>query len=283
MVAIIRQNYTLIHGNNRDHYDRLVPVQCVLTDPPYGDEVHLKDKLGRKPDGEVDAMPVPFDQLDAEDVARLAVFLREHCRGWALVFSQTEQINFWREQMEGLSLDASGEKLVRYNRPMVWIKPDAKPNFRGHGPGTGFETIQAYWCGGGPQSWNGGGQVGVFYHPRGRRVEGELKHPTAKPVSLMKELVRLFTNPGDIIFDPFMGCGSTGIAAIELGRRFIGIEKDETYFNEAARRMEESASAEVLVTEDAKMPTLFGNSAYGSTNTKKRLRREAKEKEDANP
>lgn len=51
-------------------------------------------------------------------------------------------------------------------------------------------------------------------------------HPTQKPVALMGDLVRVHTNPGDIVLDPFMGSGSTGVACRQLNREFIGIEKD---------------------------------------------------------
>ena len=63
-------------------------------------------------------------------------------------------------------------------------------------------------------------------------------HPTQKPVKVLKHLVRLATKPGDLILDPFMGVGSTGVAALELGRRFIGIEIDPLYFQAARKRIE---------------------------------------------
>ncbi len=264
-------------GNNRDTYNIVGPVQAVITDPPYGAEVHQKDKVARMPDGEIDAVPIPFAQLTEEDMSSLAEYLERDCKGWALIFCQHEQVSEWRVELE---CKESG--LVKYAVPMVWIKPDAKPNFRGHGPGVGHETIMSYWCGGGRRRWNGGGQCGVFYHNKRGRDRGPGKHPTEKPVSLMKELVRLFTNPGDTIFDPFMGAGSTGVAALELGRKFIGVEQNESYFLEAKTRLEEASRPTLLSsvagTSDAKIPTLFGDAAFGSTGTRKRLRREAKEK-----
>jgi len=60
------------------------------------------------------------------------------------------------------------------------------------------------------------------------------KHPTQKPVRLMEEFVRLLTNEGDVILDPYMGSGSTGVACKNLGREFIGIEMDETIFQDSA-------------------------------------------------
>lgn len=62
-------------------------------------------------------------------------------------------------------------------------------------------------------------------------------HPTQKPIAVMETLIQWVTNEGDIVFDPFMGSGSTGIACQRLGRQFIGVEKDETYFKIAEARL----------------------------------------------
>ena len=65
-----------------------------------------------------------------------------------------------------------------------------------------------------------------------------MQHPTQKPVRLMERLTQLVTQEGDLVIDPFMGSGSTGIAAINLNRRFIGIELDDEYFCIAKTRLE---------------------------------------------
>lgn len=62
-------------------------------------------------------------------------------------------------------------------------------------------------------------------------------HPTQKPVELMEYFVRALSNPGEVILDPFMGSGSTGVAARKLSRDFIGIELNKEYFEIAAKRM----------------------------------------------
>lgn len=65
-------------------------------------------------------------------------------------------------------------------------------------------------------------------------------HPTVKPIALMEYLVKLITPAGGTVLDPFMGSGSTGIAALNLGCQFIGMEKELDYFNIAKKRLEEA-------------------------------------------
>ena len=62
-------------------------------------------------------------------------------------------------------------------------------------------------------------------------------HPTQKPVALMEWLIKIHSNKGDTILDPFMGSGTTGLACKNLGRKFIGIEQDEKYFKIAQERI----------------------------------------------
>lgn len=64
-------------------------------------------------------------------------------------------------------------------------------------------------------------------------------HPTQKPVELMKILIENSSNAGDVVLDLFMGTGSTGVATLETGRKFIGCEIDEKYFDVAKERIEE--------------------------------------------
>lgn len=64
------------------------------------------------------------------------------------------------------------------------------------------------------------------------------EHPTQKPISLMQALVRDFTDPDDLILDPFAGSGTTGVACRRLGRRFIGWERDPKYAEIARSRID---------------------------------------------
>lgn len=65
-------------------------------------------------------------------------------------------------------------------------------------------------------------------------------HPTVKSTKLMSYLIRLVTPKGGKVLDPFMGSGSTGVAAKDEGFEFVGIEKDETYFETAKKRLKQS-------------------------------------------
>lgn len=63
-------------------------------------------------------------------------------------------------------------------------------------------------------------------------------HPTQKPLKLMDWLVRTYSQPGDVVLDPFMGSGTTGAACLQSGRGFIGIESDKGYFEKASHRLQ---------------------------------------------
>lgn len=73
------------------------------------------------------------------------------------------------------------------------------------------------------------------------------KHPTEKPVALLEYLIKTYTNEGDTVLDNCMGSGSTGVAAVNTGRNFIGMELDESYFNIAKNRIKESETVRGLM------------------------------------
>lgn len=82
---------------------------------------------------------------------------------------------------------------------------------------------------------------------RARRMPADRDHPTEKPLSLMAALVDVQCEPGGLILDCFMGSGSTGVAAIGSGRRFVGIEHDVKHFDTACRRIEAVARSPRLL------------------------------------
>ena len=87
---------------------------------------------------------------------------------------------------------------------------------------------------------NGGKQMkNVWLFPPAGRAEKEFgKHPTQKPVALIERSLRASTNPGDLVLDPFAGSGATGVAALGMGRNFIGCEREFEYVELTTRRVE---------------------------------------------
>lgn len=100
----------------------------------------------------------------------------------------------------------------------------------------------------GPQYGDSGGASRFFYCAKaGRKERGEGNgHPTVKPVALMTWLVKLVAAEGDTVLDPFMGSGTTGVACVETGRDFIGIEREAEYVEIARRRIEGASAQERL-------------------------------------
>lgn len=86
-----------------------------------------------------------------------------------------------------------------------------------------------------------GGASRFFYVAKAstgeKQEDGDNGHPTVKPIQLMRYLVRLVTPPNGIVLDPFMGSGSTGIAALKEGFQFLGVERDLKFFTIAERRV----------------------------------------------
>ena len=97
---------------------------------------------------------------------------------------------------------------------------------------------------------NGGKQMQTVWKfgAAGRAEKKHGKHPTQKPIALIDRCLRASTNPGDVVLDPFMGSGSTGVAALALGRSFIGFESVEEYLDVAVERLGEVVGAEGPVT-----------------------------------
>lgn len=201
----------------------------IISDPPYEESVHrAKDRSNvNRTDGGPALRPLTFDSIEKIRPV-VAPMMIERCDGWLIAFCSSEGIAAWRDALE----DAG----AKYKRACFWHKPDAAPQFNGQGPGYAVEPFVTAWCGSGYSRWNGGGRRNLFEHPtNGRDRDGT--HETEKPLSLMGEIVTLFTDRGQLVIDPFMGSGTTGVAAVKSGRRFIGIEKDPDYYATAKRRI----------------------------------------------
>jgi DNA modification methylase len=139
----------------------------------------------------------------------------------------------------------------RVVQQITWFKPNAQPNITARLPTE--STEYAIWaCNNTPEKaarWTfnynvakeiGGGKQLRNMWPisctrKSERVNGS--HPAQKPLEIVERIVRLWTNPGDLVLDCFLGTGTTAIACDRLGRRWIGIERDRAYAEIATRRL----------------------------------------------
>src|SRR5699024_1914410 len=122
-------------------------------------------------------------------------------------------------------LDAAPPPGLRVLRVGVWVKTNPMPQISADRPAPGWEASAYMHRADAKPAWNGGGKAGNYILPLAQN-EG---HPTSKPFPMVSDWVRKFTNPGDTILDPFAGSGTTLRAAVNEGRKAIGIEVDEKY------------------------------------------------------
>jgi site-specific DNA-methyltransferase (adenine-specific) len=230
--------YALIHGDCLDPVTGLASlpdrsVQHCITDPPYSQHTHDKQWIGAALTEQgakrvkTSHAGLGFGHLTSDQAYEVAGHVSRSCLRWFLSFSDLEGIALWRDAVLNAGLD--------YVRTCVWDKVDGAPQFTGDRPAAGAEVFVVSHPSG-RKTWNGGGKRNVYRHAV-NGVKGDKPHPSTKPQSLMEELVADFTDPGDIVIDPFMGSGTTGVACLRLGRRFIGWEKDENYYEIACRRL----------------------------------------------
>lgn len=205
----------LINGDSFLVMPTLGDVDVIITDPPYNPRTHKGARSAKS----LTTSQIDFDSLTEAQFIEFCGNVIGQARRWVVMNCA------WQHAAE---LERAGLPLVRLG---VWHKPNGAPQFTGDRPGVGWEAI-AILHREGKKRWNGGGHHAVWVC----NVEhGE--HPTQKPLKLVMDWVAKFTDPGELVLDPFMGSGTTGLACANLGRRFIGIEKDQRYFNLACRRI----------------------------------------------
>lgn len=227
-------NTTLYLGDCLHVMRSLGSVAHVIGDPPYEATLHAAKVglVGRKHrnDGVAELKGLDFAPIDGirKEVVEVA---SEICEGWFIAFCTPEGVAKWADEINASTM--------KYKRACVWVKPDATPQLNGQGPAQGAENFVCAWGGKGHSKWNAGGKRGVYTHCTNNPERTGL-HPTEKPRRLMSEIIADFTSPGEVICDPFMGSGTTGVAATIAGRPFVGIELNPAYFDIACKRIEDA-------------------------------------------
>jgi site-specific DNA-methyltransferase (adenine-specific) len=209
-------NATLYPGDAFEVMPNLDEVDSIITDPPYNAKTHKGARSARS----LAVSPIDFDSLTEEEFIAFCGNAVALAKRWVVMSCA------WQH---AALLEKAGVPLVRLG---IWHKPNGAPQFTGDRPGVGWEAI-AILHREGRKHWNGGGHHAVWVC----NVEhGE--HPAQNPLKLLADWVTKFTDTGETVLDPFMGSGTTGVACVQLSRKFIGIEKRAVYFELACRRID---------------------------------------------
>lgn len=233
----------LLLGNCLDHMKSLDSnsVDMLLVDLPYGttackwDSIIPLDKLWEQ-----------YNRVCKENAAM--VFTAQQPFTTILAASNIENLRYewiWEKPQGTNPMNVDVMPLKSHENILVFYrkKPTYNPQMEKGKPYSGFSSSSK--------------KIGEVYgdakskhrdNPEGTRYPktvlrfGQEKglHPTQKPVSLMKYLINTYSNRGDVVLDNTMGSGTTGVAAKDLDRDFIGIEMDEKYFRVAKERIEGS-------------------------------------------
>ena len=224
------EGITLIHGDCQEELKKLPDksVDCCITDPPYEIEAHTLQRRVKRGSGVMSVEPLNFHPITEGERIRAALEISRVTKKWVLVFCQIEAAPLWRKVFE--------DQGFVYKRTCIWVKPDGMPQYSGDRPGMGYETFVACHAPG-KSEWNGGGKHGVFIVNKGENGGLPNDHETQKPIRLFTQLVELFSNDGETVLDPFAGSFTSAVAAKRLGRKYIGIEKEEKHLETGVRRL----------------------------------------------
>jgi len=265
---------TLILGDIRDVLPTIAPVNALITSPPYAQQREYGAAID-----DWDAIVSVIAETPVVEDGQILVNL-------GLIYRDGEVIDYWVPYIAAMRA-----KQWRFFGWYVWDKQDAmagdwngrlapshewifhfnkqarKPNkvvqckgagLLGYKGNTGLRRPDGSMGG-----WSGMGKATqdfkiaesvVRIQPQRDRTDPDIKsHPAVFPVDLPMLLIDSYTDVGDTVCDPFLGSGTTGVAAVTMGRRFIGIELHEPYFDAACRRIEATQRQPDMLIEMQKM------------------------------
>lgn len=226
-------------------------VDMIFADPPYN--MQLQGDLHRPDCSKVDAVDDHWDQFESLEVyeqftcewleaARAA--LKDDGTIWVIG-------SYHNIYVLGAAMQKMGFWVLN---DVVWNKSNPMPNFNGTRFTNAHETL--IWASTGPKGKysfnyqtmkeiNGGTQMRSVWniplctgHERLRDENGDKLHSTQKPEELLERVILSSTKPGDVVLDPFFGTGTTGAVAKRLRRRWIGLEREESYIKGAQKRID---------------------------------------------
>lgn len=207
-------------------------VDLIVTDPPYNLGGYSTGNIAPTWRKELNNDIAAWDRLfDPADL--LADFRRVLTpTGNVFAFTSYNMLGRWHEVFD---------PVFDTFQFLVWHKTNPPPKIRRAGFLNSCELVVCLWNKG--HTWNFTTQKAMhnfFESPicMGNERVRDPVHPTQKPLKVLRHLIELGSREGDLVLDPFMGVGSTGVAALELGRRFVGVELEEPYVAHARRRLQ---------------------------------------------
>lgn len=233
-------------------------IDCIITDPPYkisveGNKIvrnikHYKWKCRND---------ISFDfgewdrQWDTDEeyfiwvekwFKQLARILKE--KSWIYIFFDKLKIGFF-------DLYLAKKYGIKSRNIYTWVKTNPVPSFRKVNYNSGTEFI---WVGSKGdcklKNFKQQKYMSNYFISSNSSNYKQTEHPTEKPVNLLKHLIEVNSNEGEIILDCFMGSGSTGVACKQLNRKFIGIEKEKKYFDIAKKRIDDIMFQQLTLNND---------------------------------
>lgn len=212
----LSDSVTLHLGDCRDVLPTLARADAVVTDPPYGIGMAARGTIGT-----AKAAPVrDYGKADWDDEPPSpdTISALRKAAQWQIIFGgnffDLPPSSCWLVWDKLNSADFADCELAWTNLPKA------------------VRRLQLLW----------NGMIRAAGEPRG-------DHPTQKPIGLMKWAIRQLPDDAKTILDPFMGSGTTGVAAVQLGRRFVGIERVEAYFDISRRRISDALARPDLFAE----------------------------------
>lgn len=241
MSPVIIGNATLYLGDCMDILPMLGKVDAVIVDPPYSARCHTGHDAcaGKARDGS-ERTGLGYAALSHEDVEALAAAYASVCGGWIVWMTDSDLALVVRSQLEMQGRYAFA--------PLPFYAPGSRVRLTGVGPSSWTDWIvvartkaQSKWG-----TLPGGYVAGPGWNDKARMG--------GKPTKLMEALVRDYSKPGQSVLDTHMGAGTTGVACMRIGRKFIGCEKDPEAFDLSCRRIEDAQ----------RMTDMFGHEARDS-------------------
>lgn len=213
-------NATLYLGDSAEIIPALQPVNAVITDPPYG----VAYVTGWREVMDTPPAIIGDDNPPLASVQLMADALKEN--GALYLATRFDVSAMW--------VDAIRQAGLTLKTPIYWDKcnhtsGDLEGDF-------GAQVEIFIFAHKGRHKLRGPRLPNLWRVPR----DPASAHPTPKPVALMEKMVACSTDQGDVVLDPFMGSGSTGVACMHLGRKFIGVEIEPKYFEIACERIDQA-------------------------------------------